>query len=248
MDQTPPWLWPGFGGSETKGSEPPATYFAFVEDITGVLCLDAAVGADGKSIDDLVWMVGKWPLRFRLSAVRTRHFGAIVDRFDILEPGDVGKADRDKRREQLDENVADLPIPLLEIYADPYGEPARWLRAVLQPGSWHYVEVRQNSFVEGFPPIVMGDPDLGDEFSFRGSLNFLSHVFPNFLFRLQDIFSLAHIPDARFDTEEGERGESEPLSGPDGPGGDKTAFTATEVQEQPTATQQSSPRYLSREA
>lgn len=246
IQRMPSWLWPGKG---RQAIEPPGlrrTYFAFVEDVSRLTQLEAAEGPDGKPLDDLVWQTGDSPLRFRLAAMRTRDFGKIVDRFDVLDHENVEDSDRRRRREQLRESVADLPIPIMDIYADEGGEAAYWLRGVLRAGSWHFVEVLENEFIESYPPIVIGDPDLGGA-TLRGSLGFLSQVFPNYLVRLQDIFSLVHIPDAQFGTEEGEFGATPPGGGPDDSRGGKWAAEPI-IEDWPEAEHEIPLRYLEGEA
>lgn len=211
MVRTPPWLWPNPGLRHREpDASPPQAFFAFVEDVVALSNLEAAESPDGKGLTDFIWLVGRDPLRFRLAVVETGDFGKIVNRIDALEHANVDDADRRRRRGQLQETVADLPIPLMDVYAARDSESARWLGAAMRPGSWHYAVVRWNEYVEGFQPIVMGDPELGTDFSGRGTLVYLAQVFPNILLRLQDIFSLIHIPDAGFETDE--RGGGVPLT------------------------------------
>lgn len=217
MDRAPPWLWPKQGRRHQKcHSLAPTTYFVFVEDVAPLSSLDAAEGPDGKAITELVSQMGKEPLRFRLAVVETGHFGEIAHRIDALDHTNINDRGRDLRRSQLQEAIADMPIPLVDVYAARESGAARGLRAVMRPGNWHYAVFRWNEYEEDFPSAVMGDPELGADFSRRGMLAYLAPVYPNILLRLQDIFSLIHLPDARFGTDE--RGGGVPL-GPI-PGGD----------------------------
>lgn len=134
--------------------------------------------------------------RFRASGIDVGRFLDVMDRFETLDHDTVTADQRAHRRDQLIEHFGGRPLPLFDLYVNDEREELPFLLAALVPGTWYFVVVEQRDDDDARLPIFVGAPGL-DPGPYRpGSLQMLDAVPPYIEYRLRDIFSLVHVPDA----------------------------------------------------
>lgn len=186
-------------------------FFAFVEE-TDTVSAEGAVGPDGEPID-LVAMVGPLPKRFRMNGVGVLDFFDIMENFETLDPdpAKILPTQRKRRRDDLQEHLAQVQLPTLDLYTPPEHHDLPMINATLTPGSWHLLGVRRRRFLDHRLPVFVGDEELPPSPYRPGSLEVLASIPPDLLFRLRAIFSLAHVGDAEIGPAGiGERGPPPP--------------------------------------
>jgi len=190
--------WPG-GDAGASGT---LDYFAFVEDVQpihpGRTCFGPA--------EDPVWAVWpwrqgplnrqRWPIRVRLSGIEQTRFLEVMDRFETLTPGRITEAQRLRRRADLQTHLGDAALPIVDVIFHADDAAWTWLHTWLRESAWCALSVRHTEAWQ--PPLVLSAiPEQAPEVSQRGVLTTIAPLDGALLERLRDIFSLAHVPDAR---------------------------------------------------
>lgn len=177
-------------------------YFIYIEEAAPV-SMNSLIRPDGKPLEKES-LSGENLWRFRASGLETHRFLQVMERFEPLDHDSITDNQRSRRRALLVDAFGNMPLPLLDLYVSRNDENLPFLRAALTPASWYWIAVVQR--VEDDPrlPIFVGAPELAAGPYLPGSLELIDSVPPYIEYRLRDIFSLAHVPDAGFEAIGGE--------------------------------------------
>ena len=182
-------------------------YYIFVEE-AGALSEGSAIDApNGDTLKlDVHSVFSSSLFRFRTSGIQVADFHGVENAFEELDPNDITFAQRKRRKKDLQENLANVSLPVLDIYIPSDHADLRTLRTMLVPGSWHILGISGSPLLRTECPVLVGSSQIaeGDQTLFY--LAYAGALPPYVEVRLRDIFSLAHIPDARFDEEGREEG------------------------------------------
>jgi len=213
-----PWDEPQF--LPTKGR----TYYIFIEEAAAPEMAAAVDGPDGMNIDRARHPVfSQTPIRFRGSGLQYEDFHGSEGNFEILDPENIDLNQRNRRRRDIEEHLGEIDLPVIDLYMASHHPDLRAVRMMLSIGSWHMIGVSREAVIYPECPVLIGAPEMAeDPYSFA-FLTYLGPVPAHIVVRLRDIFSLAHIPDARFNTEREDEAGGRPLPPPDGPPGERWA-------------------------
>ncbi|QSX74003.1 hypothetical protein HIV01_012325 [Lysobacter arenosi] len=138
--------------------------------------------------------------RVRMSGPVSSQFLEQMGNFEELSPRPSPRQ-RERRLQHLRAHLTQVAMPVVDLYVSRSSDLLAELQTLLEPGSWHYLQVSDDaaSPVSGSEPFVLvGDIPGGDQRVAR--IDMLLPVDPRIETRLRDIFSMKHIPDARFDS------------------------------------------------
>lgn len=173
-------------------------------------------------------------LAFVLSGVPTIKFVQVEEEFGICNPNNPD--DRALRKDNLNKYFGE-PGSIWNLHGDSNNETAsQWLSYLLQPSTWHIVLIG-NEEKHGIPIArEIEDGERADDREPAGKIVGIAPVHPYYVFRLEEIFSLNHLPGEDFDLE----GKGRPVDYPPSP------FTPSEHREIPTVLQHFSRTTLSK--
>lgn len=201
------WVYPDFLAEKIGGE----TFFIFVEE-SGPVAPEGLTGPDDRPFDADVHFeaVSMRSWRIRASGIDAKKFLVSAAEFEELDHDDVSGDQRLRRRDQLNALYGEQPLPIFDLYFGDKDKNYQFLRAIVVPGAWYWIVVRRRSIGDPGLPIFIGAPELAAGAFMPGTLEFLEAVPLLIEYRLRDIFSLIHVPDAAFGEESG--GEGEPLT------------------------------------
>jgi hypothetical protein len=186
-------------------------YFIFVEEAALVAAEDL-LAPDGLAIASDV-ILGERLWRFRASGVASGQFLDVMGGFEPLDHDTVTDDQRVQRRNQLVEAFGRRPLPLFDLYVMNGHDELPFLQAMLVPGTWYFITVDRRADADERLAIFVGAPDLDPGPYAPGSLDLLEAVPPFIEYRLRDVFSLVHVPDAGMER----TGGATPPHSPDDP-------------------------------
>lgn len=194
------------------------TYYIFIEEVALPDMAAAVDGPDGVDIDRARHRVfSETPIRFRGSGLQYDDFHRVEGNFEILDPENIDRNQRNRRRRDIEEHLDGIHLPIVDLFMASHHPDLRAVRMMLSIGSWHMIGVSREPVIHPECPVMIGAPEIAEDPYGFAYLAYLGPVPAHIEVRLRDIFSLAHIPDARFDTEREEEGGGRPLPPPDGP-------------------------------
>lgn len=209
--------------------EPIRPFYVFVEETVSKELSGVLDDPTGKAIDETKHEVlAERPIRIRTSGVLIADFHDIEGRFEELDPENILDEQRIRRRADLLEHLADIPLPILDLYMRPGHPDLRTVQTMLTHGSWHIIGISSKPLLNDECPVLIGAPEIEEDPYLFSFLAYLGAVPANVEVRLRDIFSLAHIADANF---EAEGGDIEDLPPDDPHGGDADQFAFSEQHE-----------------
>lgn len=190
----------GFLATHYKwGKAEPRLYFAFVEEQNSIEPGRDVYGGDGRVLTRAEERGKLTQIRF--AAIPCTNFFDAADQIDGLEPGSVSEEARRVRLQQLRENLGGADLPVIDLLVS---WPPPW-DFKISVGTWLVVGVRRGLATWGDVPLFLteaNDPRQQTE-SGPSPLGILGRVPRYWLRRLRDIFSLAHVADARVDARPG---------------------------------------------
>jgi hypothetical protein len=202
-------------------------YYVFLEDVALLDPRRAIEGPDGLLLErHPVFEDG--PARFRLSGVEVDRIHAALDTFEPLRSAAINDEQRARRRRALLEMFAMAAVPTIDFYIWRHDPRSTRLMRTLVPATWHVLRLDEMDPAGAEIPIYLGEPDAARPAPaiVGGALVDLFPVEPWLEDRLRDIFSLNHLPDARF---EGETGGGLTPSLPPSPPPDDDSMVAAKV-------------------
>lgn len=191
----PPPIWyPDFSGSDSLDA--PANLvahdhalFVFVEEIHA---------RENPESDDAVSF-----LAFVLSGVPTTKFIQVEGEFETCNPNDPD--DRTRRKENLNKYFGE-PGSIWNLHGGTnHRTTSEWLSFIFRPSTWHIVLIGNKE--KGGIPVEreIEGRERTDEREPAGKIVGIAPAHPYYVLRLEEIFSLNHLPDEDFDLE-GNRG------------------------------------------
>lgn len=196
---------------------PGPAYYVFLEETLSPEMAGPVDGPDGQSVDVSRHKVLRAsPIRFRSSGILIQDFHHIEGSFEELDPENISDDQQGQRKKDIVEHLGDISLPVLDLYISPNHPDLKAIRMMLTPGSWHVLGVSSDALLEEECLVLIGAPELGETPYAYSFLAYLGPVPAHIEVRLRDIFSLAHIADASFNTERGtaDRGGTPPPTGP----------------------------------
>ncbi|HUR39736.1 MAG TPA: hypothetical protein VM240_01060 [Verrucomicrobiae bacterium] len=187
----------GSGFSASGPTEMSRLYFAFVEDVELVPARHAIYGPDGLPISGHVMHRGLRHLRF--AGLLAGDFLQLVARINAVDPDSVTPTQRQIRGGQLRRFLTDTPLPILEFFIDPESKELAGMEIAF--GNWCVLGMDDSATNEDVIVRVV-DPDADEPALEQGGLKLLAPAPGFWRERLLDIFSLVHVPDADFETDE----------------------------------------------
>lgn len=208
------WDFPYFLVDQEDGG----MFYVFVEE-SGPVTFEGLTRPDEVPIAENVLMdtLGMRTWRIRASGVDAARFHGSMTDFEELDHDGVTGAQRQRRKAQLNDAFGEEPLPIFDLYVGEKDEDFQFLRAILVPGAWYWIVVKERSPGDVGLPIFVGAPELPVSPYVPGTLEFLETVPLSIEYRLRDIFSLVHVSDAEFGEETGGEGEPLPREPDDGP-------------------------------
>lgn len=183
-------------------------YFAFVEEVETIPPGQRIYGATGLPIETPLSAVELEHVRF--SAILLERFLPLTVQIDPVDPDNVQPEQRVRRKEQLQEALHGIALPILDLYLSPDAKDVLGIAPAF--GDWCLLGYTASPDDEDLS-IYVTDPEDGERpTTLRTGLRMLAQAPEFWQNRLRDIFSLVHIPDADFD--ENERDDGAPLPNP----------------------------------
>lgn len=192
---------PGQGFFRQGWNDSSEIFFAFVEDCDLVTPGHAVYGIDGQILDCSIGDVHHYHLRF--SAIRATDFFPISSSIRPVDPDTITAEGRRERREALVQNLEGVSLPVIDVFisVDSVAMPAP------PPvfGNWWVLGVILESTIDRDYEVHFNNPD--DDVPTRRYPLMMMAPAPDFWnSRLRDVFSLVHIPDADFGTNQRDEG------------------------------------------
>lgn len=194
--------------SPTLSQDDAVLYFAFVEEVETIPPGQRIYGATGLPIETPTSAVELEHIRF--SAILVDRFLPLTVQIDPVDPDNVQPEQRVRRKEQLQEAMHGIALPILDLFLPPNAKDALGIAPAF--GDWCLLGNTASPDDEDLS-IYVTDPEDGERpTTLRTGLRVLAQAPEFWQNRLRDIFSLVHIPDADFD--ENERDDGAPLPSP----------------------------------
>jgi hypothetical protein len=213
------------------------TYYAFVEDISHVATDRPYHGPANDIISIQAYDLGSRAVAVRMSGIKAGDFHDALQYFDHLPlAGPIDPDERARRRRALMAYLGPIPLPVFHTLVD--SDTSRYLRLRAGLRRFEWVELYLGHAVDDvrLPVAFHAVPEDEPEESTRSPVVAIRSPDPFILYRLRDIFSLAHVADAGFE-DRGQGGDRRP-EGPSGlhgsaPGERAAEDVFQEVQGQP---------------
>lgn len=207
-----PW-WSGsdgilyFENPELPPAQGERHYFAYIEEIEAISPRHTYVGPADDPMELSLFRQFEprpWPINIRFSGIEAETFSALMDQFEPLDPNDATLEQRRQRRHDIVRLLSHVDLPIFQAIIPANDSIWLRLREYWREGHWCRLNMLPRQQAEGPRYLFMAVPEHGEQTSQPLQLTSIASIDEYHLRRLEDIFSLVHLPDADF------RGEATP--------------------------------------